>query len=38
MTMPENSDMIGLTRKSNRAVCAARSLAHLFGLVCKTTT
>ena len=37
-TTPENNDLIGWTRKNNRAARAARTLLQLFDVVCQTTT
>ena len=38
MTTPENNDLIGWTRKNNRAARAARSLVQFFDVVCQMTT
>ena len=37
-TTPQINDLIGLTRKNNRAARAARFLVQFFDVVCQTTT
>lgn len=40
MNATENNinDVIGQVKKTNRAACAARVLAHLFAVFCQITT